>query len=116
MTDQLTDEALAKRAEEIAKTVLPADTFTLEESFPDGWYSQDQSNRMNSYKFATLDALKVHRDGLRFMQQADHLTSCALYVRDGSTPWRMGITAETKCSCGRDQHIASLRELLGVSQ
>ena len=101
MTDQLTDEALAKRAEEIAKTVLPADTFTLEESFPDGWYSQDQSNRMNSYKFATLDALKVHRDGLRVLEECrDAMLSNDVHG------WVTDL----------DKHINSLKQLLGVSQ
>lgn len=111
MTDQLTDEALAKRAEEIAKTVLPADTFTLEESFPDGWYSQDQSNRMNSYKFATLDALKVHRDGLRVLERCNHNLMCPALPLGKISSEEVG-----DCNCGLDQHIASLRELLGVSQ
>ncbi len=101
MTDQLTDEYLEKRAEEIAKTVLPADTFTLKEVFPNGWYSEGQSNRMNSYKFATIDALKVHRDGLKVLEECrDAMLSNDVHG------WVTDL----------DKHINSLKQLLGVSQ
>ena len=106
MTDQLTDEYLAKRAEEIAMEVLPHDTGV------DGLSSSEQNARRQSYKFATLSALKVHRDGLPYMQ---HKPTCNKWIVD-DCGWHDTLDDKRGCTCGLDQHIASLRELLGVSQ
>lgn len=51
-----------------------------------------------------FDALKVHRDGLRVLLGLPHPHLCEKML------------GRIHCDCGRDQHIASLKELLGVSQ
>lgn len=56
-------EALDRRAEEIAMEVLPPDHAPLGQ-FPKGWYSREQLQRMNSYKFATRSALEVEAESL----------------------------------------------------
>ena len=100
MTDQLMDEALAKRAEELANERYP---------FPDDEPSFDTHLLQVGHADATLDALKVHLDGLKVLESLDHGAGCAMWddlVQSTGMP----------CSCGLDQHIASLKELLGVSQ
>ena len=56
-----------------------------------------------------FDALKVHRDGLLLLMDLDHGVGCDMW---GDLVQSTGMP----CSCGLDQHIASLKQLLGVSQ
>lgn len=73
MTDQLTDDALAKRAEAM-------------------YYNGNET----AIHFI-FEALKVHRESLRLLIDLteDH---------------------HSRCKCDAHPHIASIRELLGVSQ
>ena len=105
MTEQLTDEYLAKRAE--AEAV---------KQYPPIGNAEIDSLRMREAKAcykATLSALKVHRESLKVLRGLPHRESCDL-AQD--LLYECGNDYNRPCSCGRDQHIASLRELLGVSQ
>ena len=93
-------EALDRRAEEIAMEVLPPDHAPLGQ-FPKGWYSREQLQRMNSYKFATRAALEVEAESLRLLE--DFLSYCTVLGR-----W--DLKRETEA------HIATLRKRLGLDQ
>ena len=87
MTDQLTDDALYKRAESM-------------------YYTGSYTAIVYSF-----DALQVHWDGLRVLERCNHNLMCPALPLGKISSEEVG-----DCNCGLDQHIASLRELLGVSQ
>jgi len=103
MTDQLTDEYLEKRAARLS------DDYAREVLKGNGW--PGVTDKAKGFEFATLDALKVHRDGLRVLERCNHNLMCPALPLGKISSEEVG-----DCNCGLDQHIASLRELLGVSQ
>ena len=108
MTEQLTDEYLAKRAE--AEAV---------KQYPPIGNAEIDSLRMREAKAcykATLSSLKVHRDGLRVLEGLGHTRKCGIGWTSIFKAATQQQAPERPCSCGRDKQIASLRELLGVSQ
>ena len=101
----ITDEQLDKRAEEIAMDVLPPDNAPAR-PFPDGWYSREQSMRMNSYKFAIRAALEVDRESLRLLQSLGCDNSGCIG----------GECEPCKLCQEQDTHITTLRKRLGLTE
>ena len=110
MTDQLTDEYLEKRADKLTRDKY-GDPVTCSDNAHISELTKAISTNCNAsgYWHATHDALKVHRESLRCLEGCPHYGSCRAadnHIHSTNNP----------CTCGLDQHIASLRELLGVSQ
>ena len=107
MTDQLTDEYLEKRAGELTDKRFPKFTNVYGKQNP---HTLTKINLRNGFREATLDALKVHRDGLRVLERCNHNLMCPALPLGKISSEEVG-----DCNCGLDQHIASLRELLGLN-
>lgn len=63
-----------------------------------------------AYMRATIAALKVERESLKYMQHKDH---CALFDRRAVVLINPVVRG---CDCGLDQHLALLRDRLGIKE
>lgn len=110
MTDQLTDEYLAKRAEAESLKTYCIDNAISKALVGLSLQPTVDNVRAKAWAKARFADLKVHRDGLKVIEGLRHAAEC-VYGREIMAGCDIGVETDC-CSCGRDKHIASLRELL----
>lgn len=98
----ITNEQLQERAEGAALRYQEGRVFK---------FQSNSGPRTEGFQAATLEHLTIHRDTLAEVEELPHNILCPALPLGKISSEEVG-----DCNCGLDQHIASLRELLGVSQ